>query len=412
MVFLTFNSFGIPLVPLVVNPYLVLGIKKGSSINETNNKFREKLAQSKNDNKSKAKICLAYDIIINNSYYDEIEKDNFEFKDYIYNSCYYFTIIGDCARLNMEIEHNPKDLFLKDSFNRNLLYLASRNEHTKLCEYLINKGLSLNEVSNDGNTALHIAAFYGHYDVVKLLLNYGAKINIKNNSGKLPKDLAMTKEIKDLLDYFENDPIILLNKTLMSKNISKKLIDINYNGKVIAKKILCTLHNLPEEYKSSNIENTWITAWHGTNFSNLESIAEIGLKPPGSLLKNGKETKVCVSHISRDKTVDKIPDWANGIFVSPSIFYCAEPAYAKEIFSQNEQYKVFIEVRVKPFNYYQRESTCPTYVPKKGEPKKVEYRIAPENEKDVQVFSLTFVKKEFFDKAQKYIDAIILRKNE
>ena len=155
----------------------------------------------------------------------------------------------------MEIEHNPKDLFLKDSFNRNLLYLASRNEHTKLCEYLINKGLLLNEVSNDGNTALHIAAFYGHYDVVKLLLNYGAKINIKNNSGKLPKDLAMTKEIKDLLDYFENDPIILLNKTLMSKNISKKLIDINYNGKVIAKKILCTLHNLPEEYKSSNTIN-------------------------------------------------------------------------------------------------------------------------------------------------------------
>ena len=120
-----------------------------------------------------------------------------------------------------------------------------------------------------------------------------------------------------------------------------------------------------------NIENTWITAWHGTNFSNLESIAEIGLKPPGSLLKNGKETKVCVSHISRDKTVDKIPDWANGIFVSPSIFYCAEPAYAKEIFSLNEQYKVFIEVRVKPFNYYQRESTCPTYVPKKANRKKL-----------------------------------------
>ena len=268
----------------------------------------------------------------------------------------------------------------------------------------------LNEVSNDGNTALHIAAFYGHYDVVKLLLNYGAKINIKNNSGKLPKDLAMTKEIKDLLDYFENDPIILLNKTLMSKNISKKLIDINYNGKVIAKKILCTLHNLPEEYKSSNIENTWITAWHGTNFSNLESIAEIGLKPPGSLLKNGKETKVCASHISRYKTVDKIPDWANGIFVSPSIFYCAEPAYAKEIFSQNEQYKVFIEVRVKPFNYYQRESTCPTYVPKKGEPKKVEYRIAPENEKDVQVFSLTFVKNEFFENAKNFEEGNILLK--
>ena len=83
-----------------------------------------------------------------------------------------------------------------------------------------------------------------------------------------------------------------------------------------------------------------ITAWHGTNFKNLESIAEIGLKPPGVLLKNGKETQVCVSHIARDKTVDKIPDWANGIFVSPSIFYCAHPAYSKQIISKKRLYPV------------------------------------------------------------------------
>ena len=172
------------------------------------------------------------------------------------------------------------------------------------------------------------------------------------------------------------------------------------------------MHNLPEQYKSIDIENTWITAWHGTNFKNLESIAEIGLKPPGALLKDGKETQVCVSHIARDKTVDNIPDWANGIFVSPSIFYCAHPAYSKQIISKNEQYKVFVELRVKPFIYYRRESTCPSYVLKKGEPKKLEYRIAPENEKEVQVFSLTFVKNEFFEKTQNYIDGIILRKNE
>ena len=177
------------------------------------------------------------------------------------------------------------------------------------------------------------------------------------------------------------------------------------------KKILCKLHNLPEQYKSIDIENTWITAWHGTNFKNLESIAEIGLKPPGALLKNGKEIEVCVSHIARDKTVDNIKDWANGIFVSPSIFYCAY-AYSKEISSKNEQYKVFVELRVKPFIYYRRESTCLSYVLKKGEPKKLEYRIAPENEKEVQVFSLTFVKNEFFENTQNYIDGIILRKNE
>lgn len=411
MVFLSFNTTFDE--PLVVNPYLVLGISKFFFyFTPIKKKFREKLSESRNDVKLRAKICLAYDIMVNDSYYEEIEKDHFKFKDCILNRCYYYTIIGDCVKLMMEIEEDSKKLFFKDSLNRNLLYLAARNGHTKICEYLINKGLLVNELQYNGNTPLHEAAYYGHYDVVKLLLNYGAITNIKNNFGNLPRDEAMNKEIKDLLDYFENDPILSLNNKLISKNISKKLIDISYNGNVIAKKILCTLHNLPEEYKSSDIENTWITAWHGTNFSCLESIAEIGLKPPGSLLPNGEEIQVSVSHIARDKTVDNIPDWAKGIFVSPSIFYCAEPAYAKEISSENEQYKVFIEVRVKPFNYYQKESTCPTYIPKTGEPRKVEYRIAPENEKDVQVFSLTFVKKEFFDKAQKYIDAIILRKNE
>ena len=244
------------------------------------------------------------------------------------------------------------------------------------------------------------------------MLNFGAKKNIKNNFGHLPIDEAMTEDIINLLKYFETDPIMELYQSLNSKKISKKLIDISHDGKIIAKKILCKLHNLPEKYKSNDIENNWITAWHGANFSNLESIAEIGLKPPGTLLKNGKENKVCVHHIERDVTVDNIPDWANGIFVSPSIFYCAHPSFSKEISSKNEKYKVFVELRVKPFIYYQRESTCPSYIFKKGEPKKLEYRIAPENEKEVQVFSLTFVKNEFFETAQKYIDGIILTKNE
>ena len=138
----------------------------------------------------------------------------------------------------------------------------------------------------------------------------------------------------------------------MKKKISKKLIDISYDGNIIVKKILCQLHNLPEQYKTSNIENTWITAWHGTNFKYLESIVEIGLKPPGALLINGEENQVQFSHIARDKMVDKIHDWANGIFISPSIFYCTHPAYSKEISCKNEQYKVFVEVRVKPFIYY------------------------------------------------------------
>ena len=55
-----------------------------------------------------------------------------------------------------------------------------------------------------------------------------------------------------------------------------------------------------------------------------------------------------------------------------------------------------VEVRVKPNSYFERSSTYKEYVPKKNEPEKVEYRIGVNNEKDVQVYSLTFVKSNFF----------------
>lgn len=409
MVLLLFSLNDIE-IPSKLNPYSVLGIQTKANINQIKNRFREKMIEVRNNNKSRAILCLAYDILVNPSYYQMKDKDS-----YVINTnylSYYYTVIGNGKLLFCEIEENPNILDFKDIHGRNLLYIAAINGHINITEYLINKGKLVNEIQFNGNTPLHAAAYYGHTEIVKLLLNYGANINIKNNFGHSPIDLAMTTEIKNILIEYKNDPILSLFASLKSKNIAKKLFEISYNGNIIAKKILCTLHNLPEQYKSSNIENTWITAWHGTNFKYLESIVEIGLKPPGALLINGEENQVQFSHIQRNVPVNNISDWANAIFVSPSIFYSAHSAYAKEISSNNDQYKVLVEVRVKPFSYYQGKSTCKNYIPKIGEPKKLEYRIEPINEKNVQVFSLTFVKNEFLENSQKYIDAIILRKYE
>ena len=66
-------------------------------------------------------------------------------------------------------------------------------------------------------------------------------------------------------------------------------------------------------------------------------------------------------------------------------------------------------MRVKPKSYYERITTCPKYVPKKNEPKMVEYRIDAKNEQDVQVVSLTFIKNEFFEKVIDYSEGEFLR---
>ena len=395
-----------------VNPFLTLGLPRGASPSQTKKVFREKLIEARNDADLRARICLAYDVIVNKDYYDECEKDTFKLKKNLiksWNVAYYYTVVGNSYNLIKEIEDNPLLLNYKDPLKRNLLYIAARNGHRRICEYLINKGMEINDIQSTGSTPLHGAVYYGQTNVVKLLLNYGAKTNIKNNFNHFPIDEASIDEIKNLLKEAEDDPIVNLFNTLKNKNIAKSLIPISSQGNIIAKKITCKLNNLPNNYKFDDVNNEWITAWHGTNFTCLESIAEIGLKPAGGALKDGQELKVCISHISREKTVDKIKDWANAIFVSPSIFYCGYPAYAKEISSKNETFRVLVETRVKPKSYYERTSTCPKYVPKIDEPKNLEYRIEPKNEKDVQVVSLTFVKDDFFKKAKHFSEGEIFK---
>ena len=90
---------------------------------------------------------------------------------------------------------------------------------------------------------MHGAAYYGQINAVKLLLNYGAKTNIKNNYGHLPIDEAMTEEIKNILKESGENKILNLCQSLLSKNIADKLIPIHKNGIVIGKKIICKLIN-------------------------------------------------------------------------------------------------------------------------------------------------------------------------
>ena len=219
-------------MPLKINPYLILGLKKDEAQNasKTKNSFREKLSSARNNDELRAKICLAYDIIVNNKFYKECEKDVFKINDELGIDIicgYYYAIIGDCYNLINIIEKNINIIYFKDPLERNLLYLAARNGHASICEYLINKGMKINEIQKTGSTPLHGAAYYGQTNVVKLLLSYGAKTNIKNKFDHLPIDEAMTEEIKNLIKESEKDPIFKLYQSLLSKNIAEKLVPIS-----------------------------------------------------------------------------------------------------------------------------------------------------------------------------------------
>ena len=69
----------------------------------------------------------------------------------------------------------------------------------KLVDYFIKKKLDVNKKNKNGNTPLHLAIQIGNHDIIKLLLDNGASIIIKNKQGKTPYDFA-TKDIRVAFD--------------------------------------------------------------------------------------------------------------------------------------------------------------------------------------------------------------------
>jgi hypothetical protein len=70
---------------------------------------------------------------------------------------------------------------------------------TEIVKLLVEKGAKLDIKNKDGDTALIDASSTGGTEIVKLLVEKGAKLDIKNKDGKTALDLAKDPEIKKML---------------------------------------------------------------------------------------------------------------------------------------------------------------------------------------------------------------------
>ena len=79
-------------------------------------------------------------------------------------------------------------------------YYACRNgDLDYVREHLPNIGLEeINQVQANGSTVLHAACFFGHEEIVKLLLDNGASRSVTNKHKCLPYDESKTESIKKL----------------------------------------------------------------------------------------------------------------------------------------------------------------------------------------------------------------------
>jgi ankyrin repeat protein len=73
---------------------------------------------------------------------------------------------------------------------RTCLYIAAKSGFYQLCRYFFDRCKNLNKideyinkVQKKGNTALHTASYFGHEDIVCLLLAYKTNKDILNSYG-------------------------------------------------------------------------------------------------------------------------------------------------------------------------------------------------------------------------------------
>lgn len=66
-----------------------------------------------------------------------------------------------------------------------VLYLAMEY-HPELAQHLIDQGADVNRRGNRNQTPLHVAARSGREDMVRLLLKYGANVNVRDDDGRSP----------------------------------------------------------------------------------------------------------------------------------------------------------------------------------------------------------------------------------
>ena len=95
---------------------------------------------------------------------------------------------GDYANVKQFLDHNPSliNSLHSEELPDTPLHLAAWQGHVDIVRLLLDRGADVNARGDGGRTPLHYAAYWGHLDVVELLIEEGADVTLTTEFGHTP----------------------------------------------------------------------------------------------------------------------------------------------------------------------------------------------------------------------------------
>jgi len=99
--------------------------------------------------------------------------------------------IGNFDMIKKILDHGGLDINTKNENGHSVLMLAAYNGHEEIVRQLIDQGADVNSVDNSGNSILMGVIFKGHSHIFDLLIQSGAQLDYVNPKKQSALDLAV-----------------------------------------------------------------------------------------------------------------------------------------------------------------------------------------------------------------------------
>ncbi|KAJ7331950.1 hypothetical protein JRQ81_014130 [Phrynocephalus forsythii] len=154
-----------------------------------------------------------------------------------------------------ELIATGQELNRADAQGATLLHIAAASGYLHAAEILLDHGARLDVKDWDSWEPLHAAAFWGHMQMAELLVSHGADLNARTAMDEMPIDLCEEEEFRVLLLELKHKHDVIMKSQMRHKSsLSRRTSSTGSRGKVVRRASLSDRTNLyRKEYEKEAI---------------------------------------------------------------------------------------------------------------------------------------------------------------